>query len=110
MLRLRIATSVVLLGILLAALALDPVAFAAVLALLLGAAAFEWLRLAGHRHGACVTGAIAWALALLAQEVVGLRPPAASLAMIGAGATAVWLALGFLLLQAERHGVRIGPA
>ena len=110
MLKRRIATAVVLLGVLLAALALGPLALAVVLALLIGAAAFEWLRLAGHKTAACVSGALALALALLVLDVLGLRPRAAALAMIGAGATAVWLALVFVLLQAERHGVRIGRA
>jgi phosphatidate cytidylyltransferase len=110
MLRLRIATAVVLLVVLVTALTLGPLALATVLALLIGAAAFEWLRLAGHRHVVCVMGAITMAVALLALEILGVRPRAAALAMIGAGATAVWLALIFVLLQAERHGVRIGRA
>jgi phosphatidate cytidylyltransferase len=79
MLRTRILTALVLLGVLLPTLFLGtPLAFAALLALLAAAGMWEWARLAGYRGSAALLWAGVWAggaLALLARpDLLLLRP------------------------------------
>jgi phosphatidate cytidylyltransferase len=108
MLKQRVITAMVLMAILLAAFALGRLAFVLVATLLIGAAAFEWLRLAGlPGRIAAVLGTVFAAL-LLAIELLGRTPVGPVLTLIVAGACAVWLSLLVMLLQAERGGVRLG--
>jgi phosphatidate cytidylyltransferase len=108
MLKQRIITALVLLAILLAAFALGRLAFVLVAALLIGAAAFEWLRLAGVPGGAAVVIGALYAAALLGIELAGRTPSGPVLTLIVAGACAVWVSLLVLLLKAEHGGVRVG--
>ena len=106
MLRLRVITAVVLLVALGAALWAGTTAFAAAMAILLGAGAFEWLRLAQHTATTALVAAAALAVALFAVEVSGLAPPAVVLPA-AAAALVIWLAIAVLVVRAERGGARI---
>ncbi len=108
MLKQRIVTALVLLAVLLAAFALGRLAFVLVATVLIGAAAFEWLRLAGVPGRAAVVLGVIYAVVLLGIELAGRTPNGAILTLIVAGACAVWLSLLVLLLQAEHGGVRVG--
>jgi phosphatidate cytidylyltransferase len=108
MLRLRIVTALTLLAVLLAAVWLGRTAFAGVTALIVGVAAFEWLRLAGLREWLAVALSAVFALLLLVTELLGRTPNGPVLTLVVAGASAVWLSLFVLLLQAERVGVHLG--
>jgi phosphatidate cytidylyltransferase len=107
MLKQRIITAVVLLLVLGGALAAGRPAFAAALAVLMGAACFEWLRLAGHGARAAVTGAVLLAGALLAAELAAGWPHEGALRALGVAAIAVWVGVAFALVRAERGGVAI---
>lgn len=108
MLKQRVITALVLLAILLGAAALGRLAFVLGAALLIGAAAFEWLRLAGLPGRVAGVLGIVYAALLLGVELLGRTPSGAVLTLIVAGACAVWLSLLAMLLQAENGGVRLG--
>lgn len=105
MLRLRVITAVVLLAALAAALWAGTTAFAAAMSILLGAGAFEWLRLAQHTVTTALVAVVAFAVALFSVEIAGLAP---EVVLPAAAATlAIWLGIAALLVRAERRGARI---
>lgn len=108
MLKLRIVTAITLLLVLLGALALGRTSFVAVVAVAIGAAAFEWLRMAGVPSGLAVALAAAFAVALLVIELVGRTPSGPALTLIVGGACAVWTTLLVMLVQAQRATLRVG--
>lgn len=110
MLKQRVITAVILLLVLGAALLAGRVAFALALAVLMGAACFEWLRLAGHGDRIAIGGAVVLAGALLAVELFGPGPGPAALAAVYGSACALWLGVAVALWRAERGGVTIARA
>jgi phosphatidate cytidylyltransferase len=108
MLRLRVVTALVLLGLLVGAMWLGRSAFVAVVAVLFCGAVFEWCRLAGMPMGACVVLAVAVVGALLLLEFTGRTPVGSVLTLVCAGAAAVWLTLLAVLVRAAQQPVRIG--
>lgn len=110
MLRTRVITALVLLGLLVAALWFGRATFVLAAALLFAGAVFEWQRLAGLPRAACIGLALVVVGALVLAEFLGRTPTGAGLTLICGGAVAVWLTLLAVLLRAEQQGVRIGPA
>lgn len=109
MLKQRVITAVVLLALLAAALAAGSTAFAAALSFLLGAGAFEWLRLAQHTAGTALAAAILFGLALFAVELAHVATPAV-VVPASAAALLVWFGIAGLLVHAQRDSVRIQRA
>jgi phosphatidate cytidylyltransferase len=107
MLAQRVTTALVLLAILAAAVWAGGAALAEAIAILLGAAAYEWLRLAGHGRRSSVLCAAALAGALLLLELTGRRPSAGLLTLMLGSATALWLVLAALVLNAAQRGGRV---
>lgn len=105
MLKQRVVTAVVLLAVILAAAVAGRLALDAVLALLLGAAAFEWLRLAQHSAPIAVAVAAVLAAGLLAVQTA-LPSVAAAVApwFIGVAALLWLLIAGFVVRRAHRGG------
>jgi phosphatidate cytidylyltransferase len=108
MLKQRVITALVLLGLLVGALWLGRVAFVAAIAILFGAALFEWWRLAGMRPAPGIALAVAVVGGLVLLEVSGRTPVGPVLTLICAGAAAVWLTLLAVLVRAQQQSVHIG--
>ncbi len=107
MLRQRVITAIVLLGALLAAAAAGRLALDAVLAVFLGAAAFEWLRLAQHSPALCAAAAMLFAGGLIAARAFAPEPSAALIVALCAAATLSWLVIAAMVLRGARRGARI---
>ncbi len=110
MLRQRVITAVVLVAALLAAATAGRVVLDAVLAVVLGAAAFEWLRLAQHPVIVCVAAACAFAAALLAAQEFGAGLGSEALLALFTVACAAWLAIVMLEVRGARRGARVPHA
>lgn len=110
MLRQRVITAVVLVAALLAAAAAGRVAVDAALAVVLGAAAYEWLRLAQHPRRLCVLAGLGFAAALLGLQALGHGLPGRMLEMLAAVACAAWLAIAVLILRGAQRGARVPHA
>ncbi len=110
MLKQRVITAIALVAALFAAAAAGRLALDAALAVLLGAAVFEWLRLAQHPRTVCVVAAAAFAAALLAGHVAG--PPLAGEVLLAvlAAACCAWLLIAALVLRGAQRGARIAHA
>jgi len=106
----RVITAVVLVAALLAAAAAGRVVLDAALAVVLGAAAFEWLRLAQHPVVVCVAAAIVFAASLLAIETVGRGLGTDMLLALLATACVAWLLIAALLVRTARRGARLPHA
>ena len=106
MLAQRIITAVILLAIIVGALWAGTVAFAGLAAVAMGAAAYEWLHLAGHQPLAGTLGAVGLAAALFAADFYGVVD-ADDVLHLAALAIGIWLALVVVLVQAQRNSVRI---
>ena len=100
----------VLVAALLAAAAAGRVVLDAVLAVVLGAAAFEWLRLAQHPVIACVVAAGGFAAALFAVQEVGSGLGGEALLALLVVACAAWLAIVTLELRGAQRGARVPHA
>jgi len=109
-LRQRVITAVVLLAALLAAAAAGRLALDAALAILLGAAGFEWLRLARHPTALCLAVAVAFAGALLGAQVLAAGLPGGLFALLAAVALAAWLLIAVLVARGARRGARLSHA
>lgn len=107
MLRQRVITAIVLLGALLAAAAAGRLALDAVLALFLGAAAFEWLRLAQHAPALCATAAMLFAGGLITARALAPEPPAELVIGLCAVATLAWLLIAVMVLRGAQRGARL---
>jgi phosphatidate cytidylyltransferase len=106
-LRQRVVTAVLLLAVILAAAAAGRLAFDTVLAVLLGAATFEWLRLAQHPAPLCVGAGVVFATALLGVQALTDAPADPALTVLMAAATVAWLLLAALVLRGARRGARL---
>jgi phosphatidate cytidylyltransferase len=109
-LRQRVITAVVLVAALLAAATAGRVVLDAALAVVLGAAAFEWLRLARHPGIVCVAAACGFAASLFAVEAVGHGLHSDVLLALLATACVAWLLIAVLVMRAARRGVRVPHA
>lgn len=111
MLRQRVITAVVLLAAFLAAAAAGRSALDAALAILIGAAAFEWLRLAQHSTVLCVAAGVVFAGALLGEQALVPGPQIESfVVLILAVACVTWLGVTVLVLRGARRGARLPHA
>ncbi|UCG97285.1 MAG: phosphatidate cytidylyltransferase [Burkholderiales bacterium] len=110
MLRQRVITAVVLVAALLAAAAAGRIALDSVLAVILGAAAFEWLRLAQQAGAVCVVVAAGLAAALLAAQAFGAAMPDEAMLALMAVACGVWLLVALLVLRGAHRGARVPHA
>lgn len=110
MLRQRVITAVVLVAALLAAAAAGRIALDSVLAVILGAAAFEWLRLAQQAGAVCVVVAAGLAAALLAAQAFGAAMPEEAMLALMAVACGVWLLVALLVLRGAHRGARVPHA
>ncbi len=106
MLKQRVVTAVVLLAVLLGAAAAGRLALDAVLAVLIAAATFEWLRLAQHSMPLSLAAASAFAALLLAADLLAAWPRTGLLTLL-AVATAIWLGIAFIVLRGAHHGARV---
>jgi phosphatidate cytidylyltransferase len=110
MLKLRVITALVLVGVLAGALWLGRAAFVAVIAVLFFAAVLEWGRLAALSRPLRIVAAVLLVGGLLLLEIWQRTPVGPVLTLICAGAAAVWLTLIALLVRAGEQPVRIGTA
>jgi phosphatidate cytidylyltransferase len=108
MLKLRVITALVLLGLLASALWFGRGVFVGVIAVLFCGAVFEWCRLARLASVPSVALAVLLVGALVLLEHNGRTPTGAVLTLVCAGAAAVWLTLLAVLVRASQHPVRIG--
>jgi phosphatidate cytidylyltransferase len=108
MLKQRVITALILLGLLVGALWVGRAAFVAAIAVLFGAALFEWWRLAGMRTAPGLALAVAVVGGLVLLEVAGRTPVGPVLTLICAGAAAVWLTLLAVLVRAQQQSVHVG--
>jgi phosphatidate cytidylyltransferase len=109
MLKQRVITAIVLLALLAAALVAGTTAFAAAMSILLGAGAFEWLRLAQHTAATALVAAIVFGAALFAVELAQLATPGVVL-LASSAMLAVWVGIAVVLVRAQRGTARIGRA
>ena len=108
MLRQRVITAIVLLAAFLAAAAAGRPALDAALAILIGAATFEWLRLAQHPTVLCIAAGAVFAGALLAAQVLALGPLVEGfVVLLLAVACVTWLGVTVLVLRGARRGARL---
>lgn len=110
MLRTRIATALVLLLVVVAALWLGRPAFVALAALMFGAAIWEWLRLAGVASRVAIASAVLMVGLLVVLDALRVGPGRAGLTLICTGAAALWLTITAVLVQAQRRGLKLGRA
>lgn len=109
MLKQRVITAIVLLAVLVAAAAAGRQTLNGALAVAIGAAAFEWLRLAQHSTRVSLIGAILIAAALFVLDFVAGWPRATSLAVLLVLAGCTWLLISALVLRGAQHGARVAP-
>jgi phosphatidate cytidylyltransferase len=109
-LRQRVITAVVLVAALFAAAAAGRVAVDAILAVLLGAAAFEWLRLAQHPSALCVVAAAGFAAAAFAAQTFPAARPSEALPVLFAVASGAWLLIAAAVLRGAHRGARVPHA
>jgi len=98
---------VVLVAALLAAAAAGRIVLDAVLAVMLGVAAFEWLRLAQHPVIACVVAAGGFAAALFAVQSLGPGIGSIGLPALLALACVAWLLMAALVMRGAHRGARV---
>jgi phosphatidate cytidylyltransferase len=107
MLAQRVVTAVILLLALLGALAAGHTVFAAALSLVVGAAVYEWARLAAHAPAVALGTAIVVGVSLFALEVLAAWPRNGAVTVIVACACSAWALIAVLLVRAERGGLRL---
>lgn len=110
MLRQRVITAVVLVAALLAAAAAGRAALDAALAVLLGTAAFEWLRLARQATMTCVVAAVAFAGTLFSLQALGAGLSGQTLLVAMAAASGAWLLIALLVVRGAHRGARLPHA
>jgi len=108
-LRQRVITAVVLLAAILAAAAAGRLALDTVIAVLLGAATFEWLRLAQHSPQLCAVVAAAYAGAMIGLQAFNPRLPEPVAGGLMIAAAVAWLSIAVIVLRGARRGARVSP-
>jgi phosphatidate cytidylyltransferase len=102
MLRTRVLTALVLAALLLGSFWLSRAWFVAFTAVLAGAAAFEWLRLAGSRQRLAQVGGVVFTVFCLVVYFAGLRPTGSMVVAIAVLACILWTGLGSLVFTAAQ--------
>ena len=110
MLRQRVITAVVLLAALLAAAAAGRLVLDAALAVVVGAAAFEWLRLAQHPAALSLPAAAVFAVALFAAQSLLTGSSSELHVLLAVAACAAWLFIAVLVLRGAQRGARLPHA
>jgi phosphatidate cytidylyltransferase len=105
MLRTRVITALVLVGLLAGAALVSHLALTALCAVFLGAILYEWLQLAGVGSAIALAPALAVGLAVVALEALALRLPEGALAALCAAALLAWLGITGLLVRAQTAGL-----
>jgi len=108
MLRTRILTAIVLLGLVACAAWWSPSALQALFAVLLGVAVYEWLRLAGQGAFAAALAALACAAGAIAQSFSTLRVSPIVVAAACAAACVLWIGLALLVARVNRSRIVLG--
>jgi phosphatidate cytidylyltransferase len=103
----RVITAVVLVAALFAAAAAGRTAVDAALAVLLGGAAFEWLRLARQPVAVCLAASTGLAVALFAAQTFASGAPGGLLPALLAVAAGAWLLIAATVLRGARRGARV---
>lgn len=103
----RVFTAVVLLLALIGALAAGHAVFAAAMSLIVGAAVYEWARLAAHAPPVALGAGLVLGASLFGLEVFAAWPRGGAVTAIVVVACAAWLLIGPVLLRAERGPMRI---
>jgi len=106
-LRLRVITAVALVAALFAVAAAGRTALDAALAIMLGAAVFEWLRLARQSTVLSVSVAAGLAGTLFALQTAGPALPGEVLMALLAVACGCWLLIAALVLHGAHRGARL---
>jgi len=107
MLRTRILTALVLLGLLVGAALTSHAALVALCAAFVGLTLFEWLRLSGIAPVAAALGAGVSAAAGLALELLDRGPGPALLTALCLPACLAWIGIGALLVRAQAGAVAL---
>ncbi|MEW5879887.1 MAG: phosphatidate cytidylyltransferase [Pseudomonadota bacterium] len=102
----RVVTAVILLLALIGALAAGRTVFAAAMSLVVGAAAYEWTRLAAHAPAVALGAGLVLGAVLFGLEVFAAWPRGGAVTAIVAVAVAAWVLIAFSLLRAEHAAVR----
>lgn len=105
----RILTAVVLLLVLVGALAWSPLAFGVVVAVVIAATLWEWLRLTGLAGLAAAGPALAFGGLLVLAQSLGWRPHAGWVLGASALATTLWLLVAARVVSARHTGFRFAP-
>jgi phosphatidate cytidylyltransferase len=105
----RVVTAVVLLLALIGALAAGHTVFAGAMSLVIGAAVYEWAKLAAHAPAAALGAALVLGASLFGLEVLAAWPRGGAVTAIVVVACAAWVLIGPLLLRAEHGGMRLAP-
>lgn len=103
----RVITAIVLLSLLAAAAAGGTLTLLLAFALLLGAAAFEWLRLAQRTLPTSISIAAVFVITLLFLETLARFPRGVPLQMLLLLSCAAWLILSALVIYGAQRGTRI---
>jgi phosphatidate cytidylyltransferase len=107
MLRVRILTAIVLLGLVAGAAWWSPAALQALFGLLLAVAVYEWLRLAGHGVFIAALAAAICAASAVAQSFLDKRIAPDWVAAACAAACLLWMGLALLVVRANRTTVAL---
>lgn len=105
----RILTAVVLLLVLVGALAWSPLAFGVVVAVVIAATLWEWLRLTGLAGFAAAGPALAFGGLLVLAQSLGWRPHPGWVLGASALATTLWLLVAARVVNARHTGFRFAP-
>ncbi len=103
----RVATAVVLLLVLIGALAAGHTVFAAALSVAIGAAVYEWAKLAAHAPALALGAAIVVGTTLFMLEVLHAWPRDGAATTLLIVACAAWALIGSLLVRAEHGGLSL---
>jgi phosphatidate cytidylyltransferase len=109
MLRTRVMTAVVLLGLIGAAAARGEATLMQLLTLFVAVAMYEWMRLAGGGRLVSIGVAIAYGALLAGTTAFDVRAPQHATALASLAACALWCVLGVGVALADRGQFRIPP-
>jgi phosphatidate cytidylyltransferase len=109
MLRTRVITAVVLLGLLAAAAAGGASTLLELLTLFVAVALYEWMRLAGCGQVVSIGCAVGYGVLLAGTAAFAVEVPQHVTAFASLGACALWCALGVAVARAERSPFKIQP-
>jgi len=109
MLRTRVITALVLLGLLGAAAAGGATTLLELLTLFVAVALYEWMRLAGCGQIVSIVGALVYGMLLAGTAAFAPTAPQRATAAASLVACALWCGLGAVVARAERSPFKIQP-